>query len=180
MLRHHYKKLRESFGADLVMEWSQLLSLDLLRVLRDRCFDGVLFLYTPTAGEPDLLSFSRNYRCHLALPIVIGPGVMEFRHWVPGDRLQRGPFGIMGPSEDAVPISPRPGDGIVVPALSIDRKGSRLGFGGGYYDRFLRGHRHLFLFVAGCVFPPCLTPDELPTDERDQSVDFCLKISQDV
>ena len=50
--------------------------------------------------------------------------------------LQTGHYGIMEPS-DTVPQILENIDLILAPALSCDRKGYRLGYGGAYYDRFL-------------------------------------------
>ena len=57
-----------------------------------------------------------------------------------------------------------------VPALAFDRQGFRLGYGGGYYDRFLSGFGG---FSAGLCFSECLT-DELPRGEFDRRTDTVL------
>jgi len=61
-------------------------------------------------------------------------------------------------------------DLIVVPALAFDRRGNRLGRGGGYYDRFLRrvGGGSL---LCGLAFA-CQLLDELPTEPHDRTVDM--------
>ncbi len=61
----------------------------------------------------------------------------------------------------------------VVPALAFDRGGARLGYGGGYYDRFLNGFSG---YAVGLAYPQCMT-DELPYEEFDCRVDevICAK-----
>ena len=61
-------------------------------------------------------------------------------------------------------------DLIVVPALAFDRRGNRLGRGGGYYDRFLQraGGGPL---LCGLAFA-CQLLDELPTEPHDRTVDM--------
>jgi len=56
------------------------------------------------------------------------------------DELVPGSWGILEPAE-ATPMEPAQIDLIVMPGLAFDRQGRRLGYGAGYYDRFLHGVR---------------------------------------
>jgi 5-formyltetrahydrofolate cyclo-ligase len=56
---------------------------------------------------------------------------------------------------------------VVVPAVAFDRKGYRLGYGGGYYDRFLFG---MTAYKTGLAFS-CQIVNEVPTDWYDLPVD---------
>lgn len=58
----------------------------------------------------------------------------------------------------------------LVPALSFDKFGNRIGYGGGYYDRFLNCNNTLTL---GLAFDSCLC-DILPREEYDIAVDVVL------
>jgi len=61
-------------------------------------------------------------------------------------------------------------DLVVVPGLIFDRRGGRLGFGGGFYDRFLEYTR---AFRVGLVYD-CLLLDEVPMEAHDVRVDVVI------
>lgn len=58
----------------------------------------------------------------------------------------------------------------IVPGMAFDKKGYRLGYGGGYYDRFLSNLKGMKI---GLCFEECLC-DRLPTDEHDIKVDYII------
>ncbi len=65
-------------------------------------------------------------------------------------------------------------DVILVPALAFDHLGNRLGQGGGWYDKALeRARRNPNIVVVGVCFS-CQIVENVPHDERDQSVDFVV------
>jgi 5-formyltetrahydrofolate cyclo-ligase len=71
----------------------------------------------------------------VVLPVVLGPEEpLEMRIWEQGAALYPSGFGTLAPSELAPQAQP---DVVLMPLLGFDRMGTRLGYGGGYYDRTL-------------------------------------------
>ncbi|MBP3820754.1 5-formyltetrahydrofolate cyclo-ligase [bacterium] len=63
-------------------------------------------------------------------------------------------------------------DLIIVPALMADSQNFRLGYGGGYYDRFLKNSK----IATICVIPKELFIEKLPVDEFDIKIDTIIKV----
>jgi 5-formyltetrahydrofolate cyclo-ligase len=83
--------------------------------------------------------------------------------------LEEGHYGIREPKADRLRVVP-PGeiDAVLVPAVAFDRRGYRVGYGGGYYDRFLpKASRAAKI---GAAFACQIVP-EVPTDRYDVQVD---------
>lgn len=75
----------------------------------------------------------------VGLPVCLDGGKMIFRRIEALDRVRPGHFGILEPPESCDVLIPDERTLCVCPALCCDMQGNRLGFGGGYYDRFLSG-----------------------------------------
>jgi 5-formyltetrahydrofolate cyclo-ligase len=87
--------------------------------------------------------------------------------------LAAGVWGIRQPRPDiCAELAPATLEFVLVPGVAFTRRCERLGYGGGYYDAFIRGMAHRPALVAG-AFELQLLP-ELPTTERDQAVDIVV------
>jgi 5-formyltetrahydrofolate cyclo-ligase len=113
--------------------------------------------------------------CLCAYPVVLpGSRIMRFAFWQEGDPLERGPYGIDQPL--ITPESPVAVPHIVVlPLLAWDGQGTRLGYGGGYYDATLEALRQKDAALAvGLAFEEQKSPDLLPLEPHDIPLDWIV------
>ncbi|WP_320164825.1 5-formyltetrahydrofolate cyclo-ligase [uncultured Trichococcus sp.] len=66
--------------------------------------------------------------------------VMTFHEYLPDTAMLRSKFGIMEPADKSNPVPPQEIDLLLVPGLAFSETGYRIGFGGGYYDRYLASY----------------------------------------
>lgn len=127
--------------------------------------------YMPIRTELDPRPALAGHDGPLCLPVVVAPEApLAFRLWTPGAPMQKGDFGIEIPAD---PREIRP-EVIVVPMLAFDRRGYRLGYGGGFYDRTLQALRATGPVVAiGFAYGAQELP-HLPTEPTDQKLDLIV------
>ena len=128
-----------------------------------------VFLYYSIGREADthrLIAGLTAAGKRIALPVSLPEGEMFFAEYRPGAMQDGNVIPIPEPDADAPRLEPQDGDVILVPGLSYDREGFRLGQGGGYYDRFLAKRR---LYSIGLARDGLLM-DCVPRESHDQRV----------
>jgi 5-formyltetrahydrofolate cyclo-ligase len=123
--------------------------------------------YWPIADELDIrpLLIALHHRGHpIVLPVTPKRGnPLTFRLWRPGDVLEAERFGTFRPvGEERVP------DFLLVPLLAFDRRGHRVGYGAGFYDRTLAGLPGRF--ALGVAFAAAEV-DAVPAGPTDMRLD---------
>jgi 5-formyltetrahydrofolate cyclo-ligase len=107
-----------------------------------------------------------------SLPVVIGEGqALQFRAWMPGEPTRPGVWDIPVPLETASEVLP---DVLLVPMLAFDRRGYRLGYGGGYYDRTLAALRILKSVTAIGIAYSGQEIGEVPRGAWDEPLDWIV------
>ena len=107
----------------------------------------------------------------VAVPRCAGNGIMH-AHCIhdPDTDLSPGMYGIPEPSPETPLMDPSAPDLILVPCCSCSHTGKRLGFGGGFYDRYLT--QTSAVTVALCREK--LTVSEIPSEPFDRDMDIVL------
>jgi 5-formyltetrahydrofolate cyclo-ligase len=122
-------------------------------------------------SEPDttpLIAALHARGVRVALPKIVD-GDLQLRAFVPGDPVTMTSFGA-GEPVDGEAIDPSEVDVVVTPAVAFDRSGRRVGYGGGFYDRFLPTTRADTARI-GIGFDVQLVDEELPNGHFDLRVD---------
>ena len=131
-----------------------------------------ILTYMPIPSEVDLTSLLQHYpQKKWALPRIIPEeGHRMVFHPYDPQRLVRHRFGMDEPAADLPVVPPDKIQLALVPGLAFDRSGWRLGYGGGYYDRFL----HNFCGICvGIVFHALLL-EEIPHTAFDIAMNWVL------
>ncbi len=152
-------------------------------MLARKGFDGITYRFgasvacfypMPDEFDPVALYTTLEADGHpLALPVMQGKGQpLVMRRWVIGDPLIAGTWGIKEPGPNAPEVEP---EIVLVPLLAFDKRGYRLGYGGGFYDRTLEKLRreNPKLIAIGLGFDE-LEVDAVPHDDHDQRLNWVL------
>lgn len=148
-----------------------------------RCFldaitvaqETTVALYHPINDELDTKPLGEELLrrgAEICLPVVERKNApLAFRRFTPGAALVRGRYGVMTPCDDATVCDP---EIIVVPLLGFDRRGGRLGYGGGYYDRTLAAVRAVRDVLAVGYAYGAQEVDAAPMGPLDQRLDWIV------
>jgi 5-formyltetrahydrofolate cyclo-ligase len=106
----------------------------------------------------------------VALSQILHPH-LSWRLWRPGDVLVKGGFGVREPGPDAPEIFPK---ALLVPLVAFDRRGGRIGYGKGHFDRAIAAleaqHPVLTIGLAYAV----QEIDEVPVEPHDRLLDIII------
>ncbi len=131
--------------------------------------------FWPIKNEPStLLLLERLSKTGIvtALPVTPARGLpLIFRVWQPGDPLVEAKLKIMEPRPEAKEVLP---DMLFVPLAAFNRRGHRLGYGAGFYDRSLAKLRAIKPIMAIGVAFEVQELQDLPQEPHDEPLDCVL------
>ena len=106
------------------------------------------------------------------LPIVVALAQpLIFRRWLPGEPTIAGVWDIPRPTDDSPLLEP---DVLLVPLMAFDRRGYRLGYGGGFYDRTLELLRKKKPVTAIGICYAAQEVEAVPHGLHDQPLDYVM------
>ena len=136
---------------------------------------NTVFCFVSMQGEIDTHAFLQSALQSgktVCVPLCTGKGQMTAKKITALSELQSGAYGISEPKAQAETILPQQIDFAVLPCLAADREGYRLGYGGGYYDRYLLRLRAEAVTV--CVCRKALLLPKIPREAHDIAADFVI------
>lgn len=138
-LRQEIFARREALSPDYHSQANQQI---IAKILESQLFKDsqTIFVYHGMGRELDTQSLIANALAQnktIALPRVHRKGVMKAHHYQIGHQLEVSSFGIPEPMLDSPIIDPKDIDLVILPCVTTNDRGERLGYGGGFYDRFL-------------------------------------------
>lgn len=137
--------------------------------LAEKSVTTTVAAYVPVGDEPgsvELLESLLRAGHRVLVPVVVRRRPLDWAEYTGPDSLQPATYGLLEPAGDRLgPEAVGQAGALVVPALAVDHRGTRLGRGAGYYDRSLplaAPEAELAAVVRDEEFVP-----ELPGEEHD-------------
>lgn len=130
--------------------------------------ENILSFY-PFNNEINLTELYKDSSKNWYLPRIEYPRSLVIHKYTYGDTLVKNKWGVSEPCCDLEEIDLHKIDIAIIPALMADKSGTRLGYGAGFYDRFIPGLRKDCLKIV--PVPEELFVEALPADNWDIPVD---------
>ena len=129
--------------------------------------------YLPIKTEIDPLSAMEEASAHslVGVPVVQGNSKpLKFARWEPGCVLKKGPFDVQIPVNSYYFVP----EVLIIPMVGFDRTGGRLGYGGGFYDRYLdKVSKIKKIFKIGLGFS-YQEIKKIPINKHDKKLDLII------
>ena len=172
LLRKYYSNLRKKKYFEVDQRFFLPFINHIKKNLKNKKFN--LAIYYPANFEVDVIKILDNdfmLNHQILLPVIEDYNKMSFFSWKKRQVLLVNKFGMLEP----IKSKPKIPDIILVPVLSFDRRKYRLGYGKGFYDRYLNKYLKKFknILTVGVAFS-FQRHHKLPINRNDVKLDFIL------
>jgi len=126
-----------------------------------------VMLYSPIRSEVDVRPLMQRALYdgkRVCLPVCCENGEMDAVEYTGAEEMQVSAFGVSEPMGAAV--APEEIDLVLCPGLAFDARGGRLGYGKGFYDRYLE---KVHAFWAGICYTECIV-ENVPAEAHDAAM----------
>lgn len=172
-LRAEYKQIRAEMSEQTHRQYDAKIC-SAITALASYRFAHTILMYAPTGSEIDVTDVALHALSagkHIAYPVCNTiEHTMKFKIVEHPSSLITGSYSIPEPPEDAPILTDLSGTLCLVPGLVFDKEGYRVGYGKGYYDRFLSSYPQTKL---GIVYADFIL-DRVPRGRFDRCVDILV------
>jgi 5-formyltetrahydrofolate cyclo-ligase len=178
-LRKYYLTKRKTLSSEEITKKSQQIC-DLFFQKIDLNAIKFLHIFLPIKKQNEIDTFLIIRRLEVEFPlinIVVSRSDLEnfeMQHFILEEQyLVENQWGILEPSQESRrEVQPQEIDLIIIPLLAFDKQGNRVGYGKGFYDRFLQKCSPKALKVGLCLEEPIEMIEDL--NEFDVKMDVCI------
>ena len=171
-LRQRAKEARFLLSPSQIAAYSTGIEERLLTLLNGFTTVMVYASKSPEAETNGLIADLNRRGVRVVVPIIERETVSLRLSYLPDPSvLAPSTFSVPEPLGHELPARPEDVQAVVVPMLAFDAEGNRLGYGAGYYDRFLCRYPHLK--KIGIAFS-CQEAASIPADENDVKMDYIV------
>jgi 5-formyltetrahydrofolate cyclo-ligase len=171
-LREQLKAVRAGLAPDDRREKSAAITATLCDMLLE--YETVL-VYASKEPEVDthaLIACLIDRGTRVVVPIIQREDFsLRFSYVTDLSCLRRSTFDVPEPIGSEIPADPDEIEVALIPLIGFDEQGNRLGYGAGYYDRFLETHLHIVKIGVGFA---CQRTGRIPANRFDIRMDFVV------
>ena len=163
-LRIKYSDIRKNIPDEKRKEESFEITKELLKLIKENSFSAVL-LYAPKKYEVDVIGIFEEINIPVYFPRC-DKEEMNFYEVDDLSKLHLGNFNVREPEDGCPLFIPKENEKylIAVPGIAFDEKGYRIGYGKGYYDKYLSRFEGYDFYKAGVCFKECIIKDTFHDD----------------
>ena len=168
-LRKKIFKIRSKFARKKITVNSEII----IKLIEQKSRNKRVGLYYPFGDELSTLELmdrltKKNFI--ISLPIINNKFEMSFYSWNPNEPLSINRFGILEPlkGKKIIPST------LIIPMLAFDSNLNRLGYGGGFYDRFIKKIEKQTICIKIGLALSCQKINKVPVDKYDKKMDFII------